>query len=51
MGGSTVGFFGRGALGRGMAANLLGSGYSVRVGNRSPGPVAELVARGAQAAG
>ncbi|WP_327678848.1 NAD(P)-dependent oxidoreductase [Kitasatospora sp. NBC_00458] len=50
MGGTTVGFVGLGGMGRGMAANLVKAGYAVRVWNRSPGPVAELVAQGAQAA-
>ncbi len=47
---STVGFLGLGAMGRGMAARLLDAGHEVRVWNRSPEPVAELVARGAVAA-
>ncbi|GGV01815.1 oxidoreductase [Kitasatospora herbaricolor] len=46
----TVGFVGLGAMGRGMAANLLAAGHPVRVWNRSPGPVEELVAKGATAA-
>lgn len=45
-----VGFVGLGAMGRGMAANLLRAGHSVRAWNRSPGPVDELVAEGAVAA-
>ncbi|MFJ9946487.1 NAD(P)-dependent oxidoreductase [Kitasatospora sp. NPDC091207] len=47
----TVGFVGLGAMGQGMAASLLRAGHSVRVWNRSPEPVAALVARGAEAAG
>ncbi|MFF1906758.1 NAD(P)-dependent oxidoreductase [Kitasatospora sp. NPDC058218] len=46
----TVGFVGLGAMGQGMAASLLRAGHPVRVWNRSPGPVAALVAQGAQAA-
>ncbi|WP_073929103.1 NAD(P)-dependent oxidoreductase [Streptomyces sp. CB03911] len=46
----TVGFVGLGAMGRGMAASLLAAGHPVRVWNRSPGPVEELVAKGATAA-
>ncbi|MFD0259242.1 NAD(P)-dependent oxidoreductase [Kitasatospora indigofera] len=46
----TVGFVGLGAMGRGMAASLLAAGHPVRVWNRSPGPVQELVAKGATAA-
>ena len=46
----SVGFVGLGAMGRGMAANLLAAGHRVRVWNRSPGPVEELVAKGATAA-
>ncbi|MEV0534073.1 NAD(P)-dependent oxidoreductase [Kitasatospora sp. NPDC050463] len=46
----TVGFVGLGAMGQGMAASLLRAGHSVRVWNRSPEPVAALVAQGAQAA-
>ncbi|MFD9594677.1 NAD(P)-dependent oxidoreductase [Kitasatospora sp. NPDC059973] len=47
---TTVGFVGLGAMGQGMAASLLRAGYRVRVWNRSPGPVAALVDRGAEAA-
>lgn len=46
----TIGFIGLGAMGRGMAANLLRAGEPLRVWNRSPGPVQELVAKGAQGA-
>ncbi|WP_204072500.1 NAD(P)-dependent oxidoreductase [Planotetraspora phitsanulokensis] len=45
-----VGFVGLGAMGRGMAANLVRAGHAVQVWNRSPGPVAELVALGASEA-
>ncbi|WTG90014.1 NAD(P)-dependent oxidoreductase [Kitasatospora sp. NBC_01560] len=51
MAGTTVGFVGLGAMGQGMAASLLRAGHRVRVWNRSPGPVAALVAQGAEAAG
>ncbi|WP_042421553.1 NAD(P)-dependent oxidoreductase [Streptacidiphilus anmyonensis] len=47
----TVGFVGLGAMGRAMAGNLVRAGYRVRVWNRSPAPVAELTAQGADAAG
>jgi 2-hydroxy-3-oxopropionate reductase len=42
---------GLGIMGRPMAHNLLRAGYPLVVQNRSPGPVAELVAAGAEAAG
>jgi 3-hydroxyisobutyrate dehydrogenase-like beta-hydroxyacid dehydrogenase len=45
-----IGFIGLGAMGAAMAANLLDKGHAVTVWNRSPGPVAELVALGARAA-
>ncbi|MFF7994145.1 NAD(P)-dependent oxidoreductase [Kitasatospora xanthocidica] len=51
MTGTTVGFVGLGAMGRGMAGSLLRAGHAVRVWNRSPEPVAALVAEGAEAAG
>ncbi|MBD0690489.1 NAD(P)-dependent oxidoreductase [Streptomyces sp. CBMA123] len=51
MSGSTVGFVGLGAMGQGMAGSLLRAGHTVRVWNRSPEPVAALVAQGAEAAG
>jgi len=38
-------------MGRPMAHNLLRAGYPLVVQNRSPGPVADLVAAGAEAAG
>ncbi|WP_042383475.1 NAD(P)-dependent oxidoreductase [Streptacidiphilus melanogenes] len=46
----TVGFVGLGAMGRAMAGNLVRAGHRVRVWNRSPDPVAELVGQGADAA-
>ncbi|GAA2253469.1 MULTISPECIES: NAD(P)-dependent oxidoreductase [Kitasatospora] len=46
----TVGFVGLGSMGRGMAANLVRSGFSVQVWNRSPGPVKALVEQGARPA-
>ncbi|MER7702324.1 NAD(P)-dependent oxidoreductase [Kitasatospora sp. NPDC097605] len=50
MSGMTVGFVGLGAMGQGMAANLVKAGHTVRVWNRSPEAVATMVARGARAA-
>ncbi|WP_335936517.1 NAD(P)-dependent oxidoreductase [Streptomyces sp. PTD5-9] len=50
MTGMTVGFVGLGAMGQGMAANLVRAGHRVLVWNRSPEPVATLVGRGAEAA-
>jgi 3-hydroxyisobutyrate dehydrogenase-like beta-hydroxyacid dehydrogenase len=44
-----VGFIGLGGMGKAMAANLVKAGHRVRVWNRSPGPVKELVALGAEA--
>lgn len=46
----TIGFIGLGIMGRPMAANLAAAGYPLVVHSRSPQPVAELVAQGAQAA-
>lgn len=43
-----VGFIGLGAMGRGMAANLIKAGHRVRVWNRSPGPADELARAGAE---
>jgi 3-hydroxyisobutyrate dehydrogenase-like beta-hydroxyacid dehydrogenase len=43
-----VGFIGLGAMGRGMAANLVKAGHRVRVWNRSPGPADELARAGAE---
>ncbi|GAA0654909.1 NAD(P)-dependent oxidoreductase [Kitasatospora atroaurantiaca] len=45
-----VGFVGLGAMGRGMAANLLRAGFQVQVWNRSPEPVRALTEQGATAA-
>ncbi|MDH6118294.1 NAD(P)-dependent oxidoreductase [Kitasatospora sp. GAS204B] len=45
-----VGFIGLGAMGREMAAQLVKAGHQVRAWNRSPEPVAALVAQGAEAA-
>ncbi|MFO8237171.1 MAG: NAD(P)-dependent oxidoreductase [Prochlorococcaceae cyanobacterium] len=45
-----VAFFGLGALGGPMAANLARAGFPLTVHNRSPGPEATLVAAGAVAA-
>jgi 3-hydroxyisobutyrate dehydrogenase-like beta-hydroxyacid dehydrogenase len=45
-----VGFIGLGGMGKAMAANLVKAGHRVRVWNRSPAPVKELVALGAEAA-
>ncbi|HUN26230.1 MAG TPA: NAD(P)-dependent oxidoreductase [Steroidobacteraceae bacterium] len=44
-----IGFIGLGLMGRGIAANLARAGHRMRVWNRSSGPVAELVALGAEA--
>lgn len=44
--GWTVGFVGLGLMGRPMARNLHRAGASLRIHNRSPGPVAELAADG-----
>jgi len=44
-----IGFVGLGIMGRGMAANLLKAGFSVRVWNRTPARMEALVAAGAQA--
>ncbi|MGW1078611.1 NAD(P)-dependent oxidoreductase [Kitasatospora sp. NPDC002522] len=49
--GMDVGFVGLGSMGRAMAGRLLAAGHGVRVWNRSPEPVAALVADGASAAG
>ncbi len=47
---STVAVVGLGAMGRAMAGRLLATGHDVVVWNRSPGPVRDLVAEGAEAA-
>jgi 2-hydroxy-3-oxopropionate reductase len=46
-----VGFIGLGLMGKPMAKNLLKRGYPVVAHSRSPGPVDELVAAGAERAG
>jgi 3-hydroxyisobutyrate dehydrogenase-like beta-hydroxyacid dehydrogenase len=46
----TIGFIGLGAMGGGMAANLLESGYALVVNDIDSARVAALVARGAKAA-
>lgn len=45
-----IGFIGLGAMGAGVARNLLKSGHEVTVWNRSPGPVDTIVKDGAKAA-
>ena len=45
-----IGFIGLGVMGRPMAANLLRRGFPVVAHSRSPGPVEELVAAGAERA-
>ena len=45
-----VGFIGLGAMGQGIAANILKGGHTLTVWNRSPAPVEKLVAMGATAA-
>ncbi len=46
----SIAFIGLGAMGRHMAANLLGSGQPVHVWNRNPDPVRLLSAKGAKPA-
>jgi 2-hydroxy-3-oxopropionate reductase len=46
----TVGFIGLGLMGKPMAANLLKRGFSLVVHSRSPAPVDEIVAAGAERA-
>lgn len=46
-----IGFIGLGIMGRPMARNLIKAGYELVVHSRSRGPVDELVAEGAAAAG
>jgi 3-hydroxyisobutyrate dehydrogenase-like beta-hydroxyacid dehydrogenase len=43
-----IGFIGLGQMGRGMAGRLLDAGHMLSVWNRSPGPAAGLLARGAR---
>jgi 3-hydroxyisobutyrate dehydrogenase-like beta-hydroxyacid dehydrogenase len=45
-----IGFIGLGAMGKAMVETLLEKGHAVTVWNRSPGPAAELAARGAKVA-
>jgi len=45
-----IGFIGLGKMGRVIAGRLIGAGHQVRVWNRSPKAVEELVAKGAEAA-
>ena len=45
-----IGFIGLGVMGKPMAKNLLAAGFELTVHSRSPGPVEELVAAGAQRA-
>jgi 2-hydroxy-3-oxopropionate reductase len=45
-----IGFIGLGLMGRPMAKNLLKAGFPLVVHSRSPGPVEDLVAHGAQRA-
>jgi len=47
---TTLGFLGLGTMGSGMARRLVDAGHTVRVWNRSPEPVDELVAAGAERA-
>jgi 2-hydroxy-3-oxopropionate reductase len=44
----SIGFIGLGIMGRPMARHLVDAGFSLAVHSRSPGPVDELVAAGAQ---
>lgn len=46
-----VGFIGLGAMGAGVAENLLKAGHKVYAWNRSPGPAQDLAAKGATAVG
>jgi 2-hydroxy-3-oxopropionate reductase len=47
----TLGFIGLGIMGKPMAKNLINAGYSLIVLDINPGPIEELVAMGATAAG
>jgi 3-hydroxyisobutyrate dehydrogenase-like beta-hydroxyacid dehydrogenase len=44
-----IGFLGLGKMGKAIAGRLVGAGHKVRVWNRSPQPVKELAAKGAEA--
>lgn len=46
-----IGFIGLGKMGKAIAGRLVSAGHKVRVWNRSPKPIQELVANGAEAAG
>ncbi len=46
---ATIGFIGLGAMGEGMASNLLAAGYAVQVYNRSAEKIAPLLSKGATA--
>lgn len=46
-----IGVIGLGQMGKAIAANLVRAGHTVRVWNRSPAPVQDLVGQGAKAAG
>ncbi|BCM24111.1 NAD(P)-dependent oxidoreductase [Methyloradius palustris] len=46
---ATIGFIGLGAMGEGMASNLLAAGYAVQVYNRSAEKIAPLLSKGANA--
>src|SRR4029077_10925606 len=46
--GKVIGFLGPGVMGGPMARNLIAAGYEVLAWNRSPEPLAELVAAGAR---
>ncbi|GHF19632.1 putative oxidoreductase [Pseudolysinimonas yzui] len=48
--GEQIGFLGLGTMGREMAGRLVAAGHDVVIWNRSPEPVAQLVAAGASAA-
>jgi 3-hydroxyisobutyrate dehydrogenase-like beta-hydroxyacid dehydrogenase len=45
-----IGFIGLGKMGQAIAGHLISTGHKVRVWNRSPEPVKEMVAKGAEAA-
>jgi 3-hydroxyisobutyrate dehydrogenase-like beta-hydroxyacid dehydrogenase len=47
---ATIGFIGLGQMGQSMASRLISGGHDVLVWNRSPEPVADMVAKGARAA-
>lgn len=45
-----IGFIGLGKMGQAIVGNLIRAGHKVRVWNRSPEPIKEVVAKGAEAA-